>query len=821
MSHPFGDQIAQHLHRKHGLSQSKLAAGILQAPSIITEMCQGKRLQGYQARERIIAIITWLAQQGVLATLSEADALLAAAGMAGLNPQEPAEQRLLQQLASQPSPALTPAKPARNLTNLPTLLTSFVGRTQEVTEVAHLVATKRLVTLTGAGGVGKTRLALETAKTFVVARQPASALFPDGVWFVELAALSVREMAPSVIAQAIARLFKPTEHTSRPPLEALQAYLADKHLLLVLDNCEHLVDACAAVCEQLLQHCWQLHILATSREEVRIPGEILYPVLPLALPSATEHDAAGVLACASAQLFVERMRATQPGLLLPTAEIAMLAQICRQLDGIPLALELAAPLTRSLSLVEIARQLDNQMALLTNNYRTAIPRHQTMHSALIWSYRLLSPEEQQLLAKASVFAGGWTLEAAQVVCVEAASPPITAAYVATLLNQLNAKSWVLIESVNDQRRYRLLEPVRQFAHTQLVASGQQEETERGHAAYFLGLAEQLEQARDTPQERVYLQRLEPERDNLRAVNGWAFAHNEAEFAQQFNGFLFAFWIYCSSLAEASHWLEGALALHGPKNQAERTPRERMVEAAALDTAGYTAALGFNLARAQALFTRELDLRRELGEAKWIAQALRGISFTFMLSNNLSQAQSYSEQSLAIARAASDHWGIAWSLFGLGYQALVRNELTVAQALLEEALPLLQEQGINFGVFRAQLALGHVLRAAGNNVRAHQFYTAALRLQQQMHYLPSSADGLEGLAAIATGTEDLIRAVRIFGAAHAHRQASGWVHLDHQEASYQHDIAAARSQLSTAAWDAAWAEGSAMTLEQAVEYALTE
>ncbi|MFN8490787.1 MAG: hypothetical protein U0350_24560 [Caldilineaceae bacterium] len=833
MSHPFGDLISQYLHRKHGLSQAKLAEGILQNPSIIAKMCKGERLHGPQARERVLAILQWLCRQAVLATVAEANQLLAAAGKAPLRESEPAERVLLGQLHGQPLPRVS-APPAASVTpahktNLPVSLTSFVGRTQEVADVTQRIATQRLVTLTGVGGVGKTRLALEMAKAvydFGLTKgegtesepRPSKIVnrkFPDGVWWVELAALT----QPELVAQTIACLFNLTEQTGRATLERLQAYLADKQLLLILDNCEHVIDTCAALVERLLQHCWQLHILTTSREELRIPGEMLYSVFPLALPSLTEYASEDVLACAAAQLFVERMRTTSPSQKMQEAELAALAHICRQLDGIPLALELAAPLTRSMSLAEIAMQLDNQMALLTNNYRTAIPRHQTMHSALVWSYRLLAPEEQSLLSRAAVFVGGWTLAAAQAVCVDRASPHITAAYVAALLNQLIGKSLVLTETQNGERRYRLLEPVRQFAHTHLVASGEQEAIQRRHADYFLGLAEQMEQARDTPQERAWLQTLGPERNNLRAVNDWAFARNEVEFAHRFNGCLFAFWHYYSSLSEASHWLEGALALQATENAAPRPPSARLAEASALDAAGYAAALGANFTRAQTLFERELRLCTELGEQKGIAAALRGISFTLRLNNNLSQAQHYGEQALALSLAGQDKRGIAWARFDLGSQALIRGELTTAQTLLTETLPLLQEQGINWGVFRALLALGYVMRTTGKPDQALRFYRDALHLQQQMHYVQHIADALEGLAAIAVGRDDLTRAVWLFGAAHTQRQAYDWVRPYHQEAGYERDVALTRSRLDGETWNAAWAEGSAMTLEQAVEYAL--
>jgi non-specific serine/threonine protein kinase len=459
MSHPFGDLLSQYLHRKHALSQSKLAEGILQDPSIITKMCKGQRLTGSGARTRVLAIVDWLRAQAAIETTAEANALLAAAGMAPLRADAPGEHALLQHLQPQRPPTHSPASPSSSVTvprtNVPAALTSFIGRTHELGDVAQCIATRRLVTLTGAGGVGKTRLATEAAIQLVQGG-PAGA-FADGVWLVELAELS----QPALVAQALARLFKLPDPMGQTPLELLQEYLADKHLLLILDNCEHLVEACATVVEHLLHHCWRLHVLATSREELRIAGETIYPVLPLALPDPLEDDPAQLLASAAAQLFLERIGAGHVRQQAYQEDAAAIARICRQLDGIPLALELAAPLTHSMSLIEIAAQLQDQLAVLSNTYRNAIPRHQTMQSALAWSYRLLASTEQQLLARVSVFAGGWTLEAALAVCDDTPKAQILLS-----LQQLVAKSLVLAENLDGHGRYRLLEPVRQFARAQ-------------------------------------------------------------------------------------------------------------------------------------------------------------------------------------------------------------------------------------------------------------------------------------------------------------------------------------------------------------------
>jgi predicted ATPase len=806
MSHLFGDLLTQHLHRKHGLSQAKLAEGILQDPSIIGKMCKGERLTGPQARERVLSIIGWLHEQGALKTAAEANTLLNAAGISALHTDEPAESALLQRLRPEPLSNDRPSAPPARRTNLPALLTSFVGRTHELDEVAQIIAAQRLVTLTGAGGVGKTRLATEVGIRLL---QDAGAdTFADGVWLVELAPL----IEPTLVAQAIAQLFRLAEQADCTTLDVIEDYLTDKHLLLILDNCEHLVDACAEIAERLLPCCWQLRMLATSREELRIAGERVYPVLPLALPDPAEHTPERVLDCGAVQLFVERTGVVLPALNDQWRDVAAIAHICRQLDGIPLALELAAPLARNMTLSEITGQLHDQMAILRSSYRTAIPRHQTMQRALDWSYRLLAPAEQQLLARVSIFAGGWTLAAAQAVCANEPGDDLSAR-----LEQLVTKSLALAESYSEQRRYRLLEPVRQFAYAQLVASGEEAETRQRHALYFLSLAEQMEQARDTTQEREWLQKLRAERDNLRAVNRWALEQREAGFAHRFNGSLFAFWIYCSSLAEAHYWLESALALQRDAS----TPAALAAEALALDAAGYVMVAQRDYIGARACFEREMTLHTEIGYQPRIATGMRGCGFTAMQRGDLVQAQHYVEGSLAVSRAAGDRWGAAWALYSLGYLAFVRGDLDQARALLEEALPELRDQSILFGTFRALFALGHVLRRQGETAQARTYYQDGLRIQQVMGYLQVTADGLEALAGIAAEERDAERTARLMGAADAHREAIAAPRWLHREAQFERDATLARSQLDPDAWHAAWEAGRAMTLDQAVEYALEE
>lgn len=688
-------------------------------------------------------------------------------------------------------------------TNLPAPLTSFIGRDSDVVALATLLDAHRLVTITGVGGVGKTRLAIAVGTHFLQSR---AEVFPDGVWMVELASLA----QASLVVPAIARLFKLPDQSDRAPLDLLQEHLADKRLLLVIDNCEHLIDACADMVSRLLPYCWQVRILATSREELSLPGEALYQVAPLALPEPFLHTSAPLRESAAVQVFLDRMH--RPHGHLSAAEMTTIGLICRRLDGIPLALELAAPLAQHMPLADIAAQLHDQMATLVNTYRAAVPRHRTMQSALEWSYRLLAPAEQHCLFRASVFRNGWTHAAAEAVCGEA---PVRS--VLPALQQLVATSLVLVaEQPNGEPRYRMLEPVRQFAQGLLAASGESEHIARRHAAYFRTLAECMSAARDTPAERAWLERLEPERDNLRAVNLWALARGEREFVQYFNGALFAFWIYCSTLTEANHWLTAALTLPEPAD--EPSHAALMAEISALDAAGYAAVLRVHYEQAIQWFERSFQLGRRIGDQRVIAGALRGRGFIAMIRGDFDQAQRLSTQALALSQEIADARGGAWALYDLGYLALERGDLPTARSWLEEALSTFQDLGIPFGAFRAFLALGQLWRRLGDPVCAHNYYQHGLRLQQQLHYLHYVADGLEGLGGIVA-TTDSWRAARLFGAAHAHREAITMPRWQHQQAWYDADLAIARRRLHPADWQAAWASGTALTLENAVAEAL--
>lgn len=531
MSHPFGDLLTQHLHRKHGLSQARLAAGILQSPSIISDMAQGRRLNGPQARERVTAIVAWLEQQGALMSLDEANALLAAAGMAALHERITGEGLLIRSLSTLAGPQQRPARngrspsedasdvPARH--NLPAHLTAFVGRAEQIAQLVQQLQVRRTLTLTGAGGVGKTRLAIEVA-----ARLHAD--FVDGVWFVDLASLS----DPTCIPQRILDLWRVPEQPEYSPVATLTAYLGSKQALLVLDNCEHVIGACAELAETLLRDCPGVSVLATSREALNIEGETPWRVPSLTRPPAHpwRERASGpapspeeLLRFEAAVLFVERAHHHKPDFALDANNAAAVAHVCSRLDGIPLAIEMAAARVNVFTVHELAARLegafDARFQLLTSGARTAPLRHHTLRAALEWSYGLLTPAEQQALMHLSVFSGGWT--AAVLEAVTGCS--------LDLLAQLVNKSLVVADQQAGQTRYRLLETVRQFAADQFSGNGQEQRTAQlRHSRYYLGLLAEQEGRLPGPLQKAGMDAVRADFDNISAA--WHWAVDEHEFA---------------------------------------------------------------------------------------------------------------------------------------------------------------------------------------------------------------------------------------------------------------------------------------------------
>jgi len=708
-----------------------------------------------------------------------------------------------------PVDRLALARPnAGSPTNFAISATTLVGREREIEDVGALLsrADVRLLTLTGAPGVGKTRLALHAAFALRGA-------FRDGAFLIDLAPLS----DPHLVLDAIAHALHVATTGGLSLVERLGHYLRVKQILLVLDNFEHVVDA-APQLRQLLAAAPQLKLLVTSRVALELSGEHRFSVLPLFVPPAAGNVRLLPVTEAQARypavdLFVQRARAVRPTFALTSANMAAVGEICRRIDGLPLAIELAAARIDLFTPQELLARLDDRFALLTSHVRDLPARHLTLRYAIDWSYSQLSLADQQLFRRLGVFVGGCTIEAAQAVCN---SDGAMGSDVVDGIARLVASSLLQRrESYDGRSRFELIETLREYALGQLVASGETETIRRRHTAYYLQLAEATARVWDQPDEPAWLRRLVSVRDNLRAALRWALDSGDAVTVLRLNAALFSFWTTCSPLSEARDWLETALALPYPST--DRTLV--LAHARVLNAAGYTAATTFDFMQAYAYFERGLALYRTLEDTRGIAWSLRGCAFVQMLRDAYAVAEEQINESLRMCHATGDDWGTAWSLYALAFLRLAEGDLVHARPALEDALVHLRQRGMPFGVFRTLLALGYVRFEQGDVAGAEALYREGLALSQEMPLLAFVTIGLDGQAMVAAAMGQPRRAARLWGATEALREvlsADRW-HVFQRD--YDRMIAAARTAVSTVEWEAAWAAGRTLTVAQAVAEAL--
>jgi predicted ATPase/DNA-binding CsgD family transcriptional regulator len=723
----------------------------------------------------------------------------AVGGSRKLHAVEPAQE-------AQPSPSLhAPERPPHNL---PLELSSFVGRKEEIAEVKRLLGEVRLLTLTGAGGCGKTRLALAVASDMVGSHE-------EGAWLVELAPISDSELVP----QAVASVLEVREQPARPLTQTLAEHLRPKKMLLVLDNCEHLIDGCAAFAGALLRACPDLRILATSREALGITGESSWPVPPLSLPDP-EHQrlTKDLTRYEAVHLFVERAKAAAPSFELTERSAPAVARVCQRLEGMPLAIELAAPRTRGLSVEQIAQRLDDSFRLLATESRAPDPRHRTLEATIDWSHELLSEEEQALFRRLSVFAGGFTLEAAEEVC---AGVGIQAEDdVLDLLMHLVDKSLVLVAQQDGEARYRLLETVRQYGQGKLQESGEIAEVRRHHANFFLQLAEQVEPKINGRDRRAWLARLEVEHDNLRAALAWSREEKGGETGLRLAGALLWFWFHRGYLSEGRGWLDGALATGegtGGRPAPAASPASR---AKAFCGAGLLAWMQGDQATATSRLEQSVTLWRELEDKSGLAQALRILGHVMLGQGASAVARSLGEESVELFRKSKDEFGLATSLATLGIIALTQEDYVVVQASLEESVAICRESGDDWALSLALRNLGIAALKQGDHEQAAAWLgESVLALHEPRGGL--GLVNLDLLAAAVSMRGDHEWATRLFGAAEALREEVGVPVIPSIRADYDRGVAAARVGLGEAAFAAAWAEGKAMPLDQAFEYALEQ
>jgi predicted ATPase/DNA-binding SARP family transcriptional activator len=634
--------------------------------------------------------------------------------------------------------------------NLPLPLTSFIGRAREVAEVKQLLRTTRLLTLTGAAGCGKSRLALVVATDLV-------AEYHDRTWLVELAALADETLAP----QAVATVLGVHEEPQRPLIATLVDALQSRHILLVLDNCEHLVETCAHLAQTLLSACPQLQILATSREAFGIAGETTWVTPPLALPDRQFLPSIAQLTQSEAiQLFVERAAAALPTFALTVENALAVAQVCQRLDGVPLAIELAAARVKVLAVEQIAARLDDNFRLLTGGSRTALPRHQTLHAAIEWSYNLLSDKARALLRRLSVFTGGFMFEAAEAVCSDKDEGRgqkdelypsdfiFHPSEVLETLAHLVDKSLVMVAQAGGVARYRLLETVRQYSREKLREMGEAEVVEQQHAHFCLTWAEAAAPELRGGQQVARLDRLEQEHDNLRAALVWSMTPaGSAEVGLRLAGALWWFWWVRGYWSEGRVWLERALAGGAPPS----------VRAVALLGASWLAREQGDVAQAVALAKESLSLYREVGDTRGTAAALHSLAWVARRQSDLEQATVYLEESLGLYRALGDKRGIADALGSLAWVAEDQGDYGRQGVLFDECLALYRELGDKRGIADALLGLGWVTFAHGDYEQAGRHFEESLALFRELGSKRDIATALNHLGELARAQGDYERA----------------------------------------------------------------
>lgn len=654
--------------------------------------------------------------------------------------------------------------------NLPLQLTSFIGRDRELTDVRRLFSTTRLLTLTGSGGCGKTRLALQAAAELIDE-------FPDGVWFVELAALT----DPALVTQAAAGVLGVTEEPGRGLAPTLADAVRAKRLLLILDNCEHVVNAAAHLTESLLLAAGGLKVLATSREPLGIAGEMVYRVPSLFVPETGASLTLRDLARGEAtRLFMERAMFARPDIPFTDADAAAIAQIAAALDGIPLALEMAAARLRTMTVTQIAQRINNRFGLLTGGSRTALPRHQTLQAMLDWSYDLLSEEERIVLQCVSVFPAGFTLDAAEHVC---AGVGVRVGDVFGLISQLADKSMLIAGGHGRDVRYRMLDTIRQYAAERLVRSGRASVVRTGQLAWCTTFMGRLE--RDDVPEHERMDRIAAEYAALRTGLAWARESGDVSTAARLAVSLFTFWLVRGFWSEGRQWLEATLTAgvnvdpdvqargllglariaesQGDYEEAktfseaglalQRHLGDAREVAGALRTLGNIAYGRSDYAAAQQLYEESLAYGRTAGDQRMVAATLINLAVVADHRGDFPNAAALANESLGLFRVAGDRRGTAFVLDFLGVVAADQGDDDTAEPLLQEGLTLRRELGDRRGMSASLYHLGEIARGRGDLDRARELHQESLEIRRELGDKQGIATSLAGLAMTASALPD--------------------------------------------------------------------
>jgi predicted ATPase/DNA-binding XRE family transcriptional regulator len=724
---------------------------------------------------------------------------------------------------------LASSRPSRSTSSrrfpLPVEPSAFVGRQAELVALRALIGGTRLLTLTGAGGIGKTRVALELAHQL-------ESEYADGAVFVDLAPVVDVGLVPHAVAATLGVSGKPVEPLTLSVCDHLRAM----NLVIVLDNCEHLLAGCAQLADVLIRNCSGVQVVTTSREPLRIHGETVWTVPPLAPDEAVD-------------LFVRRAGAAAAAMPLKNEDVEAIREICVRLEGIPLAIELAAVRVPALGVAQIADLLADRLDLLSRGSRLDSPRHQTLRAALEWSYALLDRNEQHLFERLAAFAGGWDLEAANAVC---AWEPLTPQQVLNSLVSLVDKSLVLAEDIEGQRRHRFLETIREYAAERLAASDEVDQTRGRHASTFLSVADASAVTRLGVRYPGDVARVRREHANMRAALRWLLDCNQFEKGLELSRALSGFWLSQGFLLEGEEWLGrflarpeavppralaeglyawGRLAEYGGALDRARELFERSLSTSIADRNATVSARSLcglgdialhhgSYNEALELFQRALDAARSAGAAQETAQALLCLGRAASLLGDIQQSRTWFEEALAIARQLQDRWGVAYVLNELSQQARRGGQLEQAQALLEECHVLWRESGTRMGERAAVMNLALVTLERGALVRSAELALESLELSQDMRddgsattvrCVEIAAQVLGALASMPTG-------VTLLASATTRRKTLGAPRPSVEQPELDRLLNAAHHGLAASAFETAWRSGEDLPIQDAIDLA---
>jgi predicted ATPase len=682
------------------------------------------------------------------------------------------------------------------LNNLPLQLTSFVGREREIAEIKNLLGKARLITLTGSGGCGKTRLALETARQLVESYQ-------DGIWLIELAPISDSTHIPQAFLTSLG-LPEPREDS---PSAALTKSLREKHLLLIADNCEHVRLETAKLIQEILVSCPRVQVIATSREILNIPGEVRFRVPSLSV--SNEADAESV------KLFVDRARTIFPAFDLTKDNVPHVAQICRRLDGIPLAIELAAARMTVLSVQQIAARLEHSFQLLSGGSET-MARHQTLQATIDWSYDLLSETERALMRRLSVFSGGWILAAAEAVASDSSLIPVE--NVLDLHSQLVNKSLVIVKwESQGEARYTMLQTIRDFAREKLRTTGEMDDMRERHFDYFHALFKK-EEANLFVNERS-IDQAEREIDNLRATLAWtlekdatgSLSEERAGRGLELIFHVWPLWLYRGYFSEGNEWIRQLLLVHDAP-----TPARARALTLAADFARYRGDYTVQLG----LIEESLALSRRLGDRKQIAAALMEMGLLMRDLGHYTEAIGFLTDSLTLFQELKENlWDFRTS-FWLAEAYMANGNLEAGRPLWKHGLELCQAENDQWHIAWGLEGLGIVARLDGRLEEARQLHTESLNLKVSVMDKAGIAYALEAFAQLASAGDQFPRSALLWGAAEGLRQSLNLFQLPSRDSLYKSLIPTVREKMGNESFEEAWTKGKSMSMDEAIEYAMT-